>query len=184
MKIVYTGRQVELAPAQIQKVETSFAKIGKMLDGKEEREAHVVLSMERHLHNTEITINYHDHTLVGEGSDPDLFTSIHQAIAKTEKQAIKLKDKWRDTKRVPHKEESEAAAESSAPAQPAATDAKPEPKIYRVNHTQNRKPMTLEEALLVMKDGNDDYVAYQDPGTNCLSVLVRRRDGHFDLIEA
>jgi hypothetical protein len=43
--------------------------------------------------------------------------------------------------------------------------------------------MTLEEALLDMeKDG--DYLVYRDAETDCLSVLVRRRDGNFDLIEA
>ena len=43
MKITYTGRQVELAPAQLKKLEARFAKIGKLLDGRRECEAHVVL---------------------------------------------------------------------------------------------------------------------------------------------
>ena len=34
MKITYTGRQVELNPAQLKKLEAQFAKIGKLLDGK------------------------------------------------------------------------------------------------------------------------------------------------------
>ena len=46
MKITYTGRQVELAPAQLKKIEAQFAKVGKLLDGREEREAHVILSLE------------------------------------------------------------------------------------------------------------------------------------------
>ena len=58
MKITYTGRQVELAPAQLKKLEAKFAKVGKLLDGKREREAHVMLSLERHLHHAEITVNY------------------------------------------------------------------------------------------------------------------------------
>ena len=55
MRITYTGRQVELAPAQLRKIEAQFAKLGKLLDGKDEREAHVILSRERHLHRAEIT---------------------------------------------------------------------------------------------------------------------------------
>ena len=42
MRITYTGRKVELAPAQWKKIEAQFAKVGKLLDGKEEKEAHVV----------------------------------------------------------------------------------------------------------------------------------------------
>ena len=44
MKITFTGRQVELAPAQLKKLEARFAKIGKLLDGRRECEAHVILS--------------------------------------------------------------------------------------------------------------------------------------------
>src|ERR1022692_1371937 len=80
MKITYTGRQVELAPAQLKKIETQFAKVGKLLDGREEKEAHVILSLERHLHQAEITVNYYNHQLVGIGSNVDLITAIHSAI--------------------------------------------------------------------------------------------------------
>ncbi len=63
MKITYTGRQVELAPAELKKLEARFAKIGKLLDGKRESEAHVILSLERHLHEAEATVNYYGHPL-------------------------------------------------------------------------------------------------------------------------
>src|ERR1044071_8518032 len=108
MKITYTGRQVELAPAQLRKLEARFAKIGKLLDGKRECEAHVILSLERHLHHAEATVNYFNHQLVGLGSSNDLFTAIHSAAEKLEKQAVKTRTKWRDTKRTPHKAPSEA----------------------------------------------------------------------------
>ena len=45
MRITYTGRQVELAPAQLRKIQARAAKLAKFLDGKGEREAHVILSM-------------------------------------------------------------------------------------------------------------------------------------------
>jgi hypothetical protein len=52
-----------------------------------------------------------------------------------------------------------------------------------VNHLDQRKPMTLEEALLEFQK-DDDYVVYRDADKQCVSVLIRRRDGHFDLIES
>ncbi len=179
MKITYTGRQVELAPAQLKKLEGQFAKVGKLLDGREEREAHVVLSLERHLHQAEITVNYHNHQLVGIGSNADLITAIHSAIEKLEKQSIKVRAKWRDTKRTPRKE---TAAE---PPEPAAEPEEPESQrhVNRINHHERRKPMTLDEALLEMEKGAD-YLVYRDAETSRVAVLVRRRDGNFDLIEA
>src|SRR5436305_10138024 len=101
MKINYTGRQVELKPAQLKKLESRFVKIGKLLDGKREHEAHVILSLERHLHHAEVTVNYYSHQLVGLGSDGDLFTAIHAAAEKLEKQVVKARTKWRDSKRGP-----------------------------------------------------------------------------------
>ena len=67
MKITYTGRQVELAPAQLKKLEARFAKIGKLLDGQARSGSHVILSLERHLHHAEATVNYYNHQMVGVG---------------------------------------------------------------------------------------------------------------------
>ena len=113
MKVNYTGRQVDLSPAQSSKLTAEFDKVGKILDnGRGEAEAHVVLSHERHLNNVEITVPYHHHELVGQGTDPDLFTAIHAAIGKLEKQAVRVREKWRDGKRIPRKE-TEAYPEST-----------------------------------------------------------------------
>lgn len=181
MRITYTGRQVELAPAQVRKIEAQVIKLGKLLDGKDEREAHVILSVERHLHCAEINVNYHGHSLVGLGENADLFTAIHAATQKLEKQAIKVRAKWRDTKRTPRKaEESAEAARVPAGAVSGAPDEK---KVFRVNHHQQRKPMTLDEALLEMENDRD-YLVYRDAETDRISVLVRRRDGNFDLVES
>ena len=179
MKITYTGRQVELAPAQAKNLAAHFTKIGKMLDGRRECEAHVILSLERRVHSAEATINYFGHQLVGLGSSSDLFTAVHSAVEKLEKQAVKARTKWRDTKRTPHKASPEVEAEPPAEAD---AEAEPERLIYHVDH-QKRKPMTLDEAVMEM-DKNRDYLVYRDAETDRVSVLVRRRDGHFDLVEA
>jgi putative sigma-54 modulation protein len=173
MKITYTGRQVELAPAQLKKLEARFAKTGKLLDGLRECEAHVILSLEGRTHQAEATINYYGRQLVGAGSSADLFTAIHSAAEKLEKQAIKARVKWRDSKRGPRE---------SAPEAPAEKGPESESRVYRVDHHEKRKPMTLDEAMLDMEKGRD-YLVYRDAETDRVSVLVRRRDGHFDLVE-
>jgi putative sigma-54 modulation protein len=180
MKITYTGRQVELAPAQLKKLEARFSKIGKLLDGKRECEVHVILSLVRHIHQSEATINYYGHQLVGVGSDGDLFTALHAAAEKLEKQCLKARTKWRDARRTPRKAVPEAEVKMPALVDP---EAEQERRIYRVNQHRKQKPMTLEEAMLEM-DQSRDYLVYRDSETDRVSVLVRRRDGHFDLVEA
>src|ERR1700678_3891028 len=117
MKITYTGRQVELAPAQLKKLEAQFAKTGKLLDGKGDCEIRVVLSVQRHLQRAEATVAYFGHELVGLATDPDLFCAIHGAAQKLEKQALKARAKWRDGKRKSNKADSEAEG-APTPAEP------------------------------------------------------------------
>ncbi len=116
---------------------------------------------------------------MGVGSNSDLFTAIHSAIEKLEKQAVKQRSKWRDTKRTPRKEAE--AIKEALPAGPEA-EAEVERRVYRVNHHQSRKPMTLDEALLEMEK-NRDYLVFRDAETDRIQVLVRRRDGNLDLVE-
>ncbi len=124
---------------------------------------------------------------MGLGSSADLFTAIHAAAEKLEKQAVKARTKWRDTKRTPRNEEALAEPEQAASAQveddaDGDAEAAAAPKVYRVNHHQNRKPMTLEEALMAMEKDRD-YLVYRDAESDRVAVLVRRRDGDFDLVE-
>lgn len=185
MKIHYTGRSEELTPAQQRKLEAKFARLARMLDMKQgEREAHVILRTERHVHQAEITVRFHDHDLVGVGAGADDFTAISQAIEKLEKQVQRLRERWRDLKRAPRDEwpELEAPAEEEEELE-GAPEGRPAPRVFRVvdNHS-GRKPLTLEEALLEMENGRD-YLVFRDAETDRFSVLVRRRDGNFDLIQ-
>jgi putative sigma-54 modulation protein len=175
MKVTYTGRQVELAPAQLRKIEAQAAKLSKFLDGREEREAHLILGMERGRHRAEITVNYFDHPLVGAASSPDVFTAVHGAVEKLEKQAIKVKAKRRDNKRTPRQQAAEPAVSEAPPANGAG-------RVYRIDGAGGRKPMTLDEAVLEMEDDRH-YLVYNDALSGRVAVLLRRRDGHFDLIE-
>ena len=177
MRITYTGRKVELAPAQWKRIEQQAAKLGKLLDGKEEPQAHVVVGFERGRHTAEITVNFHNHPLVAEGSNQDIFTALHSAIGKLEKQALKVVAKWRDNKRTPRQPAVEPAAAAEVAGRQNGSK-----RVYRVDNHQRHKPMTIEEAILEMEQDRD-YLVYRDAENDRLSVLMRRRDGHFDLIE-
>lgn len=180
MKITYKGMPNALPAKVQQKLDGKFAKIAKLLDGRGEREAHVIVVQERHLFRAEVTVQFYDHQLVGVGSDSDLFTALSGAIEKLDKQAVNQRGKWREKQRrkdsgvKPPKVPAEAGASSGEAA------AK---RIFRVNGSGRRKPMTLDEAVLEM-DQNRDYLVYRDAEREGLSVLVRRRDGHYDLIES
>jgi ribosome hibernation promoting factor len=180
MKVTYKGMPQALPAKVQQKLDGKFAKIAKLLDGRGEREAHVIVTQERRMCCAEITLQFHDHKLVGKASDMDLFSALSTALEKLDSQAVKQRTKWRATHRRSGPGDSAEPAASPAGQGGGESSAK---RIFRVNGDQRRKPMTLDEALLEM-DQNRDYLVYRDAQREGLSVLVRRRDGHFDLIES
>lgn len=198
MKVTYTGKTKEFTARLEKKIQEKLTKLGKMIEQRGEREAHIVHQVERHLHKVEIKVNFYDHALMGAAADSDLATCVAQAVEKLEKQIVKARTKWRDTHRDPKstREQKELVAEKAEPvaapkpkapkpngkAAIAATAEKGLPKIYRVAHSKGQKPMTLEEAVIAMGQGAD-YVVYRDPEKSRLTVLLRRRDGDFDLVE-
>ena len=188
MIVHYTGGIGALTAPLKKKLEVRFVKMGKLLDGRGEKVAHVVLTAERHLQHAEIKVNFYGQSLVGMAKDPDLFTSISGAAEKLEKQLLKAKTRWRDIKRGPAAKGEVAVQAEKAAAVPALKikskkPAMSKPKVFKLNHREDHKPMTLEEAMMSASEGQD-YVVYQDAATDRTSVLVRRPDGHFDLIES
>jgi putative sigma-54 modulation protein len=192
MKISYTGRHEAFPPKQRSKFEVKLQKLSKTLDRRGEKEAHVILTQERFLHKVEITVNAWDHTFVGVGSNTDVIVAAHEALDRLEKQTLKLRTKRRDTKRhqgqeteaAPPLEPSAASRARSrkAPVTPAGPKKSPK-KVFRVDHGDGQKPMTLEEAMLEM-EASQDYMVYRDAQTDRVTVLMRRPDGHYDLIES
>ena len=183
MNVSYRGIKKDLSPKMQEKLSAKFAKISRLVEKRGEQEAHVVVTSENRMHKAEITMLFYGHPLVGIASDADLFTALNEALDKLDKQAVKNCAKYRAKVRRPASKE--AANGSGELVGVVATSEGREiaQKVYRVNHLDQRKPMTLEEALLEMGK-NDDYVVYRDAEKECVSVLIRRRDGHFDLIES
>lgn len=205
MKISYTGKSDAIPPRERTKFEAKLQKLAKVLEQRGEKEAHVVLTQERFLQKVEITINAFDHALVGIAADADIAVAAFEAFDRLEKQLLKLRARWRDTKRVRDKEadgkKASATLHAVAPA-PRAASSKAKPgkvannakasasakkaarrQVFRVNHAEGSKPMTLEEAMLEM-EASEDYLIYRDAQTDRVTVLMRRSDGHFDLIES
>lgn len=177
MKIAYTGRLEKLDPVSQKKLDVRVAKLSKMLDGRGEKEAHVIFTRQRHLHQAEITVNYYDHPMVGVGDATEKLPALLTAIDKLEKQVVKHRTKWRDTRR-----NGNGGLKAAAPVEaPPAADEAEAPRVNRVRLT--RKPMNAEEAMLEM-NAKKNYIAFRDSDSGGVSILIRRPDGHFDLVEA
>ncbi len=175
MQFEYTGRHLEVTPAMRSHVEDHFARVSHLFNGSATN-AHVIIEVERGKHRAEIVVNWHDHLLTATSVLPDMYLALSRTIDKLEKQALKLKNKIIDRK---HNAESVARLAANGTEIPAASG---EPRIIN-ERTASSKPMTLEEAVLKLKNQKDDLVVYRDAETEKVSVLYKRKDGNFGLIQ-
>ncbi|MBE3071698.1 MAG: ribosome-associated translation inhibitor RaiA, partial [Acidobacteria bacterium] len=101
MRLVLTGRHVEITPALRALTGERLAKLDRVFsDGIVS--AQVVLTLERHRHVVEITLHARgDHMLHGLGDTNAWETSLGDAVDKLTGQLQKIKGKWEQRKRRP-----------------------------------------------------------------------------------
>ncbi len=177
MNVHYTGGNGEFSAADKTRLEAKLAKLGKMIDKKGEKDAHVILTSEKRGKKAEITVNYLHHSLAGAGSGPAFLPAVSAALAKLEKQIVKVSAKLRDGKRNGVKLSVVVAAAAAKPA-PVPSG----PKLFEAK--VSKKPMSVEEAVLVSLRKKVNYVAFRDADTNGISIVIQRPDGNFDVVRA
>jgi putative sigma-54 modulation protein len=207
MNISYTGKTRELTPSEQQKLDAKLSRIAKLVDRKGERQVHVVITSTRHLQKAEIRMQFEEHPLVGIASDPDFYQAVSAAVDKLEKQTLKVREKLRDhrgpqvrissrldappspqppppakTMTAPGRKSVNGRATNGIDRQTARRSNSGTAKVHRVANHRQSKPMTLDEALLKIKSSHS-YFAFIDSSSGALSVLIRRNDGQFDLVE-
>jgi putative sigma-54 modulation protein len=100
MRLLLTGRQVEIAPSLRKLVDARLAKIERRL-GPAVVSAQLVLSREKNRFVAELTVHAKDdHILHGIGTTSSWSTSLTSAVQKVMQQAEKMKGKWEARKRT------------------------------------------------------------------------------------
>jgi putative sigma-54 modulation protein len=178
MNFEYTGRHIEVTPALRSHVENHFDKLKHLFNGQA-MNAHVIIEVAKGRHRAEIIIHWRDHTLTATTTVSDMYKALTQTITKLEKQATRLKDKVID--------KNQRATKTSIVATPADDDdiapAPSEPRIIN-SRSYKVKPMTAEEAILSMQTEENQFLVFRDAEKNeKISVIYRRKDGNFGLIQ-
>lgn len=184
MRLELTGRQVEITPTLRRLVERKLAKIDRKLKDAAVS-VQVVLTKEKYRNLVEMTLHARgDHILRALANGHAWEASIGEAVEKLEQQARTLKGKWTERKRraTPGKVISARAVEVAPGEESAAAAAPPEPRIVQSSRYAI-KPMTVEEAALLVSDRDEAFVVFRNATTDSVNVLYRRRDGNLGLIE-
>lgn len=185
MDFEYTGRHIDVTPALRAHVEEHFGKIESMFENATTARAHVVIDVVKNRHIAEILFHWREHTLTAKDTNADMYQALTRCIDKIEKQALKLKKKMID-RRQEAMPMSAVAPDTSAAE--TAEGAAPEPAESRAGRIiaarrYKVKPMTAEEAVLSLAEDGDQFVVFRDSDTDRLSVLYKRKDGNYGLIQ-
>ncbi len=175
MKFEYTGRRIEVTPALRSHVEEQFGRINHLFDGNHTK-AHVIIEVERGRHRSEIIVNWRSEVLTANTSLSDMYQSLSKTIAKIEKQARRLKSKIID-KSHKAKKVSKVVTDNN--------DVAPEPNTPQIKTVRHYavKPMTAEEAAIILKDEKNQFLVFRNAEDERVSVIYRREDGDYGLIQ-
>jgi putative sigma-54 modulation protein len=184
MDFEYTGRHIDVTPALRTHVEEHFGKLGHLFENSTTARAHVIIDVVKNRHIAEILFHWREHTLTAKDTNADMYQALTRCIDKIEKQALKLKKKMVERKQSATP--MSAVAPDTAPAASADDGnddgAAARPRIIAARRYKV-KPMTAEEAVMSLADDGDQFVVFRDSDTDRLSVLYKRKDGNYGLIQ-
>lgn len=177
MRFEYTGRHVEVSPAIRRHVEEHFKKLDHIFNDDSTLSTHVIIDVEKNRQIGEIVVSWRDHTLTAKDTNADMYMALTRAMAKIEKQAVKLKKKIIDRK------QSGQSVARVAPEPDGHLEAMPHPPRIIPARRYAVKPMTAEEAALRLSGETDQFLVFRDADTDRLGVIYKRKDGNYGLIE-
>lgn len=174
MKISVTFRNNEGEKGHKNYAAEKINKLSKYLDTP--AEAHIVLSMEKFRSMVEVKFSANGWNINAKEKDKDMRLAIDKCIDKIEKQIKKQKEKIRERKPVSIRH---------GKAKPEPADEAQEPSASRVVETRRiiLKPMSLDEAVMEMEETKKGFIVYRDSSTEKVSVVYRRDDGQYGLME-
>ncbi len=176
MQITVKGKNMPVTDSLQQYAEKKVEKLGKHFQNL--KQAQVITSMQRGMHIVEISLEGDGITLRGEEHSSDMYASIDQVVDKLESQAKRFKGKLagRVHPGAPPKEHIAAQPDDGV------VDEKGLPQIVRTKKF-TLKPMPAEEAAMQMELLNHDFFIFHNTDTDNVSVIYKRHDGDYGLIE-
>jgi len=145
-------------------------------------DAHVVLSVEKHMHRAEINVIANGMRVRGEETSADMYGSIDGAAQKIERQLKRYRNKLATHKtRDGHASKvklSYVDAGGDLSELPAET-----PTAIVETKELDARPMLVEEAIMQMDLMHTDFLVFLNAKTSAVNVIYRRKEGNYGLIE-
>ena len=174
MKISVRGKNIEITEAIESKISDKLSKLDKYFIVSDNVEAKVLCRVYPYGQKLEVTIPTEYVLLRAEVVDQDLYNAIDLVIDKLEGQIRKYKT------RLNRKSKDNKLAFNLASIEPLEDE---EEDVLVKTKTITPKPMDMEEAIMQMELIGHSFFVYRDTETDAISIVYRRNDGDYGLIE-
>ena len=168
MQAIISARGLSISKTYKDALTRRLAKLEPMFPGIVE--AKIVLSKEKHRRTAALTLVAKRHTFRSEETASDLETAVDVAVDALARQVREMKD------RVKNRKARSAPRRAPAPARAAPMA---EVTVMRVP----LEVMPLAAAVEQLRASRDEFLVFANATTDVVSVLYRRGDGGFGLIE-
>lgn len=173
MKIVITGRNVELKDSFKELVEKKLTRFDRMF--KDDASAHTTVTAEKNRHKVEITISHKGMFFRAEDTSLDMYESLDKVISMLARQLRKNKTKL-------EKKLKSGSIEDVIPTlEGEKVEDEVEYKVLRTKHFSVR-PMSVDEAILEMNMVGHDFYIFKNAEDGNFNVVYIRKDGKYGLL--
>ncbi len=168
-------KKVELAESSKEKLLSKVKKLGKFFEN--ETECRILVSLQHEQMGVEITFPYKGFLIRAEAYHEDLLTAADECLSSIDRQIRKNKTKLAKRLRDDTLEHYNPDFGNNSQ--------EPEEDEFKVIKTKRipSKPMMVEEAILQMNMLGHDFFIFNNPDTMAASVVYKRKDGNYALIE-
>ena len=183
IRVEIRGENIEVTDAIRDHIEEKVGKLERYFNDVPNTHAHVNIKVRNNKRGkVEITIPMKDLTLRAEEGHDDLYAAVDLVIDKLERQIRKHKTKINRKFREKNPEADFFNASAFENGVQEDNENGDEIAIFRSKEF-TLKPMDSEEAVLQMNMLGHDFFVFNDRETDGTSIVYRRKDGKYGLIE-
>ena len=176
MEIIIRGDKMQITDAMKDYINEKLGKLEKYLENSDAVRANVIVKVKNHEQTVEITIPLKSFILRSEETKEDFYAAVDKTIDKLERQVRKNKTKLMA-------KQNKASYDFNFEKIDFKEEIEDEHKVIK-RKTIEVKPMSEEEAILQMELLNHEFYMYKDSETNKPTVVYKRTDGNYGLIES
>lgn len=177
MNIDYVARNYPLDDQIRTYTSDKLRKVAKFLE--DPVEIRVTLEHEKHRYIADLHVAHRFGVIKANEENDDMYDAINLAVDKTEKQARRSRQKFRDKRRKADRNNGNQWPVEVL--ERASIGAGGSPRIVKKS-VLSIKPMSIDEAALELEDSKNDFVVFRDAASDQVSVLYKRRDQNYGLI--